>query len=208
MSGGERGHGNEGRLATVSAAVLLGGSSSRMGRDKARIELEGVALATRTARLLEPLFEDVLLVGGDPPAEAPGRRVPDVEGPRCALRGLVSALAAARAERVLVVSTDLPLLTADLVLGLVCHPGADAVVPRSAEGSHPLCAVYAREAALPAARKRLAEGRLALRELLDELDTAWLEGAALRALDPEGGSLLNVNTEADLEAARGRWGAR
>jgi len=198
---------NEGRLALVSAAVLLGGASRRMGRDKARIELEGVALATRTARLLEPLFEDVLLVGGDPPPEAPGRRVPDVEGPRCALRGLVSALAAARTERVLVVSTDLPLLTADLVLGLVCHPEAEVVVPRSAEGSHPLCAVYAREAVLPAARSRLASGDLALRDLVAGLDTAWLEGAALGALDPEGASLLNVNTEADLAASRARRGS-
>jgi len=198
---------NEGRLALVSAAVLLGGASRRMGRDKARIELDGVALATRTARLLEALFEDVLLVGGDPPPEAPGRRVPDVEGPRSALRGLVSALAAARTERVLVVSTDLPLLTADLVLGLVCHPEAEVVVPRSAKGSHPLCAVYAREAVLPAARSRLASGDLALRDLVAGLDTAWLEGASLRALDPEGASLLNVNTEADLAAARARRGS-
>ena len=89
-----------------------------MGSDKAHAEIGGIALATRIAGLLARLFEDVMLVGGDPPPDAPGRRVPDTEGPTGALRGLVTALEAARAPQVLVVATDLPLLTPDLVLAL------------------------------------------------------------------------------------------
>ena len=77
---------NEGRFANVAAAVLLGGASRRMGRDKAQLAHDGVPLATRTARLLAAHFEEVLLVGGAPPDGAPGRRVPDPDGPPCALR--------------------------------------------------------------------------------------------------------------------------
>jgi len=117
---------DEGRIATIAAALLVGGASSRMGRDKSRLEIGGVANATRLARLLGGLFEELLLVGGDPPDDAPGRCVPDPEGPVCALRGLVAALEAARAPRVLVVATDLPLLTADLVLALVAWPESPA----------------------------------------------------------------------------------
>lgn len=190
-----------GRLGNVAAALLLGGASRRMGRDKAHLTLAGVEFATRLARLLDALTEELWLVGGEPPAQAPGRRVADPTGPRCALRGLVAALEVCTAECVLVVATDLPLLTAELLLGLVAWPAADAVVPRDAEGAQPLCALYRRAAVLPVARQRLAAGELALRGVLDAVATSYVEGDALRALDPEGRALLNLNTPADLARA-------
>ena len=70
-----------------------------MGTHTARLDVGGESLATRIARLLDPLFAELLLVGGEPPGAAPGRRVPDPPGPRCALRGLVGALEAATAGR-------------------------------------------------------------------------------------------------------------
>jgi molybdopterin-guanine dinucleotide biosynthesis protein A len=185
----------------VAGAVLTGGASARMGRDKATLPVGGVAGATRAARLLAGLFDDVLLVGGSPPPDAPGRRVPDPEGPRCALRGLVGALAAAEAPRVLVVATDFPLLDEELVLALVAWPEADAVVPRTPDGAHPLCALYAREAVLPVARAHLAAGRLALHDLLDSVATAWLAGPDLALVDREGTALLNANHPEDLARA-------
>ena len=39
------------------------------------MSLGGIPLATRIAALLSRLFEEVLLVGGSPPEDAPGRRV-------------------------------------------------------------------------------------------------------------------------------------
>ncbi|MBW2421886.1 MAG: NTP transferase domain-containing protein [Deltaproteobacteria bacterium] len=188
----------EGRLANVSAALLLGGASSRMGRDKSRVRVGGLPLATHTARMLEDLFEEVLLVGGEPPEDAPGRRVEDPAGPRCALRGLVAALAAAREERVLLVATDMPLLTPDLLLALTAWPEHDAVMPRDAAGQHPLCAIYRREPVLAAARERLAAGELSLGALADGLDCGFVEGPDLEALDPRGQVLSNVNTPDDL----------
>jgi molybdopterin-guanine dinucleotide biosynthesis protein A len=188
----------EGRFATVAGALLLGGASSRMGRDKARLEVGGVAAATRLARLLDDLFEEVLLVGGEPPLEAPGRRVADPDGPRCALRGVVAALSAARAERVLIVATDLLALTPDLLLALLAFPGADAVVPRREGEAQPLCALYRRDAALAVATRRLAAGQLAVQGLFDELDVAFLEGPDLAAVDPAGRTLTNVNAPEDL----------
>ena len=63
-----------------------------MGQDKARLSLGGLTLAGRLASLLSDLFEEVLLIGGDPPGDVPGRHVSDPPGPSCALRGLVGAL--------------------------------------------------------------------------------------------------------------------
>jgi len=184
----------EGRLANVCGAVLLGGRSARMGRDKAHLRLEGVSLAARTARLLGRVCEDVMLVGGEPPPDAPGRPVPDPGGPPSALRGLVGALAAARAERVLVVATDLPRLSETLLWALVALPEADVALPRDAGGLQPLCALYRREAVHAPAAERLARGELALHALLDGLSKSLLEGADLDALDPGGSAFANANT--------------
>jgi molybdopterin-guanine dinucleotide biosynthesis protein A len=194
----------EGRIANVSAALLVGGGSSRMGRDKAHLVLAGVPLATHLARLLAALFEDVLLVGGDPPAEAPGRRVPDPQGPRCALRGLVGALEHASAPRALVVATDLPLLGPEPLLALVAWPEADVVLARGDAGIEPLCALWSRETVLPIARSHLAQGRLALHELVAALDAVYLEGDDLRAVDPAGETLANANTPEEWAALETR----
>ena len=193
----------EGRLGNVTAALLLGGASSRMGADKAQLEIEGEAAAARLARLLAGLCEEVLLVGGTAPETAPGRRVADPDGPRSALRGLVGALEAASSERVLVLATDLLGVTPDLLLALVGAPEADVVAPRSPRGPEPLCALYRREAVLGEARARLAARRLALHELLGALSVWWLEGDDLAALDPAGRVLANVNTPEDLAALGG-----
>jgi molybdopterin-guanine dinucleotide biosynthesis protein A len=126
---------------------------------------------------------------------AVGRRVADGDGPRCALRGIVAALDAARAERVLVVATDLPLLTPALLLALVAWPSAGVVLPRRDAGHlEPLCAIWTREPALAAAREQLAAGRLALHELIARLDARTLDGDDLRAVDPDGLALANANT--------------
>lgn len=178
--------------------MLLGGASSRMGRDKASLPIGGVAGATRIARLLDGCFEDTLLVGGTPPPDAPGRRVADPpDAPACALRGLVAALSAARAPRLVAIATDLPLVTPDLVLGLIAYPEAAAVAPRRDGFAQPLCAVYRVADVLPVARERLAAGRLSLHGLLDAVETRYLEGDDLAALDPDGRALLNLNTPED-----------
>jgi len=198
---------SRGKLTTVSAVVLTGGASQRMGSDKAHLEYGGRPAAEHIARLLASLVQDVAIVGGSPPdaASAAGARfVADVAGPQSSLRGLVSALVAVETEYVIVVATDLPFVTPDLLLALVAWPGADAVVPRDANGRHALCALYRREAVLAVARDRLERGELTLGALLDVIDTAYVEGEALRRLDPDGAVLMNVNTPDELAAARER----
>ena len=201
----------EGRLETVSGAILLGGASSRMGRDKAALEVAGVAAVTRLARLLARIFGDVLLVGGRPPEDAPGRRISDPAGPASPLLGGVAARAAARAPRVRVAATDHLLLTPHQRLGLCsgCCGGVGGTRP--SDGPQPLCALYRRAPVLPIARARLASDDLSLRGLLGAIpEVSFLEAGDLRELDPDGTALLNVNTPEDLERAEAalRAGAR
>jgi molybdopterin-guanine dinucleotide biosynthesis protein A len=191
-----------GTLATVSAAVLTGGESTRMGRDKARLEIAGEAAVVRIARLLASLVGEVLVVGGEPPDTEYGRFVADVEGPQCAMRGLATALSATEADRMLIVATDLPLVTPDLLLALIAWPEADAVVPRTVDGAHPLCGLYARDAVLPVALERLAGADLSMSGLLAAIEPAYIEPADLARVDPDGVALTNLNSAEDLERVR------
>lgn len=186
------------RFAEVTGAVLLGGASIRMGQDKAHLDAGGVAAATRIARLLEGFCAEVLLVGGTPPPDAPGRVVADPEGPSSALRGLLGALTAAGTEKVLVLATDYLAVTPELLLGLLAFPEGAAVVPRNDKHRHPLCALYRRDPARAAAASAFAEGNFTLGCFLDALEPNWVEGAHLARLDASGTALANVNTPEEL----------
>jgi len=189
-------------LGNVTGALVLGGASTRMGRDKAHLEWRGETFSTRTAGLLASLFSETLLVGGEPQSVAPGRRVSDPAGPACALRGLVGALEAATSPRVLIVATDLPFLGEDLLLALTAWPESDIVVPTDAERAHPLCAIYRREVCLPVARAQLDSDQLSLRSLLERVDTdrVSLEDLGLENLGST--PLMNINTPGDLALLR------
>ena len=185
-------------LGDVTGALLLGGESTRMGRDKAHLEWRGETLSTRAADLLARLFFETLLVGGEPEPQAPGRRVSDPSGPSCALRGLVAALEAATSPRVLVVATDLPFLSQDLLLALTAWPESDIVVPVDAEGTHPLCAIYRRDICLPVARSNFDADRLSLRDLLADVDSAPVSLEDLGLADLGSAPLTNINSPDEL----------
>jgi molybdopterin-guanine dinucleotide biosynthesis protein A len=129
--------------------VLVGGRSSRMGRDKALLPFRGGTLARAVAREVELAAGSVLLVGN------PGRYgsigypiVPDVypgEGP---LGGILTVLQHTRADWNLVVACDMPEVKAPFLRELLDAAEElelDALLPAGPSGlPEPLCAVYHR----------------------------------------------------------------
>jgi len=136
--------------AVVSAFVLAGGESSRMGSDKALLVLPtGETLLDRALRLAKTVSDTVRLVA--PNARYSGRvGVPVVEDiyPACGpLAGIHAALSASATELNLVLGVDCPLVTPELLRFLVrIAAGTDklATVPRVAGHLHNVCAVYRR----------------------------------------------------------------
>jgi molybdopterin-guanine dinucleotide biosynthesis protein A len=190
---------------TVAAAILAGGRARRLGGvDKGRLEVGGARIVDRQAAVLLPLVDELLLVVGDPAGWALDRArvVVDAVPGQGPLGGIAAALAASRAEALLVFGCDLPFLDEKLVrLVRDEAPGAAAVVPRVGGRPQPLHARYARTVA-PVVAVRLARGARRLVELLDDLDVAYLDEARLRALDPTLRGLTNINTPEALAAAR------
>ena len=95
-------------------------------------------------------------------------------------------------------------LRTGLTATTLAWPEADAVVPRTGEKVHPLCALYRREPVRTVARRRLAAGELALVGLLEELNVSYLGGSDLHAVDPDGSALFNANTPEEFARLQGR----
>ena len=193
---------------TRSAAILAGGQAMRFGgRDKSALLVDGRTILDRQIAVLMPITDDLMIVGhGHVTRGGAPRSVTDIV-PGCGpLGGLHAALTAARGDALFLVACDMPYLTTGFVEYLFSlAQGADAVVPQSERGYHPLCAVYARACLKPAAA-RLADRRLKMRELVESVRTRVVPIEDIRRFGDPVRLLANVNTPADyagLEALQG-----
>src|SRR5207249_9990014 len=187
--------------------VVRGGGARRFGgRDKSALIVGGRRILDRQVAELRQLTDDVFLVGGAPAdGEAGLRTVPDRVSDCGPLGGLDAALAASRDDRLVLVACDMPFVTAPFLARLLALTrDADVVVPRTERGYHPLCAAYTR-ACQPAVTRRLAERRLKMLELLEDLKVHVVEQEDLARFGGER-VLANLNTPDelhDLEALLG-----
>jgi len=195
---------------SISALVLCGGKSTRMGTDKALRLIAGKPLLAHVLGVLEPLFDDIVLsVGPVARYDEFGKRTVCDEllgvGP---LAGLHAGLRAVRHEAALVVACDMPLVNPRIV-GLLIDRlhDFDCVVPRVAGEYEPMLAVY-RRTCVPAIEAALAAGRRRMIGFLDSVRVCVPDEADLRELEADLASLNNVNTPADFEAARAILEAR
>ena len=178
-------------------AVLCGGASRRMGRDKAFVEYDGVAMAVRVAATLSAAgCGTVVAIGGDIAAltsvgltcvedEFPG------EGP---LGGVITALRQfPDAPAVMIVACDLPLLTPATVRtvlgGLASADRAVMVSMARTDRAEPMCAAW-RPTALAALEAAMSAGER-------RLHMAAQSVGAVQSVVPAG-DLTNVNTPGDL----------
>jgi molybdopterin-guanine dinucleotide biosynthesis protein A len=188
-------------------AILAGGRSRRMGRDKAALLLEGRTLLDRQLALAWSLAPEEVWVSGRAQAELGGvraRGLPDESPGQGPLGGLVTVLRATRAAHVLVLAVDMPALDAGLLARLLARrTGATGVVPRTRAGWEPLAAVYPR-ALLGPAEAALVAGRRALHGLVE----AAIAAGQLAAWDVEPAdeaAFTNWNEPGELPAdLRGR----
>ena len=186
-----------------TGAILAGGRSSRMGRDKAFLSLDGRPLVARQADLLRGAGCAEMLISGRPGIDygvPAARLVYDSVEDAGPLAGLVAALAASRHPWLLVLAVDLPHINnAFLRTLLSVGAGRTGIVPRTSLGWEPLAGLYPRTL-LPAAEQALRSGHCSLQSLLDQ---AALAGTVTPLPVPPGdhGLFANWNSPGDLSSA-------
>src|SRR5262249_34832382 len=159
-----------------SGYITAGGKSSRMGRDKAWLDLGGIAMIERILRELQQATGDVTVIANDPSyarLEVPVIRDSYMGiGPLEAIR---TALSHSGRQTIVIVGCDLPFVTTALFEHLLSlAEGFEAVVPTSsAARAEPLCAVYS-TLALPEVGDLIHAGERKVRPLFDRIRTRFV----------------------------------
>jgi molybdopterin-guanine dinucleotide biosynthesis protein len=188
----------------VSLAILAGGRSRRMGEDKAFARFGDGTLIEWVVRRVSGLFPYTFIVAKDVERYRP-LGLPVVADALPALSptvGVYSAVLAAPTEHTVCLGCDIPFVTPELLLALAARTnGHAAVVPREGGWLQPMCAVYSR-AALGPLQAMLDADERRIDLVYERMDTEYVDVTDL-GLDGRD-VFLNVNTPAELEAARAR----
>ena len=198
----------------ISAVVVAGGKSVRLGEDKRRLRLWGPAgptLLEHTLELIARFADDVIVVLNDPSAwTIPNVTiVPDALPDSGVLGGIYSGLQAAAHEHVLVVAGDMPLLDPGLIAWMLAQPRTyDVLIPRVGNGKarnrlgvESLHAIYRRGCREPILRQ-LQAGNPQIIGFFPHVDVQYVEAAVIESFDRDGVAFKNINTPEDLAEVR------
>lgn len=188
------------RMGTTAVALMAGGKSMRMGRDKACLpDRNGKFLWVGRLELLRQIATSEVLISCREEQgyleESGARLVYDRWLDAGPLGGIVSCLEAMQAERLLVLAVDMPAMTRDALEWLLKAAGHGGAVFRCGGFLEPLVAVYPKGMSAYG-RQRLDAGEFALKGWIAEA------GETMRVVEaPEEWAelFINVNDPAKWE---------
>ena len=190
----------------LTAFVLAGGKSTRMGRDKATLPLAGRTLLETALAVARSVTKDVFILGRPGLYGAYGEVIADIF-PGCGpLGGIHAALTCSKTDLNLVLAVDTPFLSARLLAYLVGRAGESTAMITAPEINfypQPLCAVYRRDF-LPIAELALRAGNYKIVPLFPPDRTLAISEAELARFAFTAEMFENLNTPEELEQARRR----
>ncbi|MBZ5535091.1 MAG: molybdenum cofactor guanylyltransferase [Acidobacteriia bacterium] len=196
-------------ILPIAGFVLAGGKSSRMGEDKALIEVSGQTLVARSLGLLKSVCESTTLIGPRDRYSGLGLDVEIVEDavePCGPLGGILTGLRHSKHDYALFLACDLPFMTDRFLrylVGAAMVEKPDIVVPVDGSGEYqPLCAAYSRTC-LPAIESAIAARQYKVSSFYSSLQKLRVIGTGeIRHFSPDFRIFTNVNTPEELLAAK------
>lgn len=179
---------------SYTGVILAGGKSSRMGQDKAQLELNGKPLLEYSADALKPLCEEILVIGDPEKLNHFGYKViPDIFPDSGPVSGIYTALTYARNENCLVLSCDIPNITTEILEELLEETDFGNIRIASCGRIHPLIGMY-KKSTTDTFKHCLDQQKLKLLEVIELLETTVHEFS-----EDQKDHFINVNTPSDLE---------
>jgi len=194
-----------GFVPTIGTAILAGGQSRRMGADKSFILLDGRPIFEHVLTCVRELELPTLLVTNSPEKYTPYHlpMAADILPGQGSLGGLYTAIWSSATEFTLCVACDMPFLNGPLLRHLLdlCSIEWDVIVPRIRGYPEAMHAIYGKGCLNPI-RNNISQGNLKVSGFFDQVKVCYVEEDEIRRFDPALRSFINVNTPADLAAAR------
>jgi len=190
------------KIPSLTAIILAGGKSSRMGPDKNKsmLRLNGKYLIDIVISKLKCVVGDNIIIVGPPERYLSYKQVvPDFFSQKGPLVGIYSGLKASSSQYNLVVGCDMPFLEVKLLQYMTENINSnDIVIPRYGDGYiEPLYAVYSKKC-LETIERNLAEHIFSVRAIFPHLKVKFVEDEEIKKYDPEFYSFFNINYKKDI----------
>ena len=188
----------------MTGIILAGGRSKRMGENKAFIDAVGIPLFERVYRVFEEIFSEIIIVANDarPFKRYEARLQKDVILNKGALGGLYTGLLHSSSYHTFCSACDMPLLNPLLIKYMTKEKDEyDVIVPKTPDGLHPLHAIYSKQCLIPI-KQLLNRDDLKIVNFFHQVRVRYIEEMEIREFDPHMMSIINVNTEEEMEAVR------
>lgn len=187
---------------SMTALLLAGGKSSRMGTDKGLIKIDGkITIVERIIGQLRNLFDEIIIVSNNP---APYRKfeakvVEDLIKGKGPLGGIFSGLSFSTSDHSFVVGCDMPFLHPPLIEYIIGKPQEyDVVIPERNGRFESLFARYSKSV-LPTLFTHLIKEELRIQDILKKLHLLKISLEEVERFDPGHRSFFNINTKEDLK---------
>ncbi len=180
----------------VTAIILAGGKSQRMGSNKALLKYGDTTFIERQIARLSKIFQEIILSANDTSIYAHLLLpvVPDVIPGKGPLSGICAGIMHATNHYTFAVACDMPFISEEVILYLKQFiTDYDVVVPRTERGLEPLHAFYSKNC-IPPMQQCLKEGRLRVIDFFSEVKVKIVNEEELRVLAPAIQPLINLNT--------------
>ncbi len=184
----------------VAGVILAGGKSTRYGKNKALVKINGVSLIERVLCVLSSVFENIYLMTNTP-NEYAHLGLPMFEdeikglGP---LGGIYTALKVIKEEAGFFVACDMPLLNSDLIRYIVKSRGDyDVVIPKIGWKIESLHALY-KISCVPHIKKLIDRHEYQIFRFFESVKVKYIEESDVRRIDPELSSFFNINRPEEL----------
>jgi molybdopterin-guanine dinucleotide biosynthesis protein A len=193
-------------MNNTSAIILAGGKNTRMGRNKALIQLSsGETILQNTVSILKRLFPEIIIVTNQKETyqEFDVSVVEDLIREVGPLGGIFTGLCYSTSEFNFVVACDMPFIQISLIELLLAEGGtSDVVLPEVDNQVEPLFALYSKSC-IPVMFEQLQKRNLKMREVLSKLQVKKIGREEIDRVDPNHLSFFNINAEEDLRRAKG-----
>ncbi|ABR47206.1 Molybdopterin-guanine dinucleotide biosynthesis protein A-like protein [Alkaliphilus metalliredigens QYMF] len=193
----------------ISAVVLAGGNSKRMGQNKALLKLGERTMIEVIVENLKPLFSEIIVVTNN------SEQYPMLKGVRFApdriqmveknsLIGLYTGLWEAKNDCIFVVACDMPLLNTALMQYMIENlEGEDILIPYLEGHYQPLHAIYGKKCLEPM-EMLLEKGDYKILNFFEKVVVKHIDEAHVKRFDPYLQSFLNVNNHKEYQDLKER----
>jgi molybdopterin-guanine dinucleotide biosynthesis protein A len=204
-------------ICDITGVVLAGGFSSRMGSNKSLLEIDGYTMIERTHDLLKKIFGEVITSTNEPELFEflNSTKVKDIYPHLGPLAGIHSALSTVKANKIFLISCDMPFIQPSIINYLLKIETEEMIVlPKAKDRIQYFCGIYDKQilSVVESILKAVSEAKCRNEEVKNSALSMWnfIERMGAEIVDVEyerfyfNDLFFNINTPEDFEYAKSR----